>query len=170
MLAVIDIDPNSLPFSGDWHPFAGGFNIVRDFPVLAIGSFVLYFGIGTVICARMGKNCDVHAVRFYLFHAIFVPIAIFATAWCYQHPEQFRNDPDTWMTDLRPVWPIFAVIDLCFIAKFLSSKKEREAMVYGEQAADYMRVANQLLAEGRIEEADAAYAKGRWLLDKCKRR
>ncbi len=34
-----------------------------------------------------------------------------------------------------------------------------------------MERANRLLAKGRVEEADAAYAEGRWILDhKCSRK
>lgn len=162
MFLVIDITPTP-------QPTTEGFDICRDFKWLAIGSFVLFYAAAFVVYFVKGDNVNRHVLQFYLFHVIFVPIVVFAVVWTYQHPEQIENNPDGWMSDLRPIWPIFAVIDLCFIAKFISGREARRIAEYQAQAARYMRIANECLAEGNDAEAEYAYQKGKWILEnKCK--
>lgn len=162
MFLVIDITPTP-------QPTTEGFDICRDSPWIVGAATILFFGISLVYAIMGGGQWNLNKFQFYLFHIIAVPVAVFATLWCYAHPEQIESNPDGWMSDLRPIWPIFAVIDLCLIAKFMSGRKTRRIAEYQEQAARYMRVANECLAEGKDAEAEYAYQKGKWILEnKCK--
>ena len=143
---------------------AAGIDIHRDFKWLAIASFVLYYVIGTAICACKGEKCDVQAVRFYVFHAVFVPIVAFVVFWNYAHPEQVEV-PDGWMSDLRSIWPIFAVIDMCYVAVFLNGSEARRKAYYLKQALRYRDIGNELYLEGNQAEAEYAWAKAKWILD-----
>lgn len=113
-----------------------------------------------------GGKWNLGKFQFYLAQILFVPIALFLTMWCYQHPEQIDNQPDGWMSDMRMVWPFFVIGDLFLIALFMKSARAN----YGAEAIEWFHRANCLRAAGQHEEAEAVYAKGRWILDhKCKR-
>lgn len=143
-----------------------GFDICRDSPWIGGAAFILFFGASLVFAIAGGGQWNLGKFQFYLAHVIFVPIAVFLTMWCYQHPEQIDNNPDGWMSDMRMVWPLFAIGDLFLIVLFMKSGGGEHAA----EAMEWFHRANSLRAAGRYEEADAAYANGRWILDhKCKR-
>jgi hypothetical protein len=159
MFLVIDITPT-------FKPTTQGFDIHRDSPWIGIAAFALFFGASLIFAVKGGGQWNLGKFQFWLAQAVFVPLFALLTLCCYAHPEQLDNNPDGWMSDLRPIWPVAAIADICLVAWVLSEKQDHAA-----QALQYMRIANQLLAEGKIEEADAAYAKGQWILEnKCKRR
>ena len=97
---------------------------------------------------------------------MFVPVVAWMTWWCYRHSDRL-NIPDGWQYDLRRFWPLLAVYDIALIAMYL----RRRWWNWGARANRLMEQAHRLLAQGRVEEADAAYTKGRWILDhKCGRK
>jgi hypothetical protein len=103
--------------------------------------------------------------QFVLAQLIFVPFTVYVTIWCYRHPERLENNPNAMFADMRRLWPLFALFELGVIVWLI-----RMRWSWSARALRLMKLCLRLQAEGRFEEADAAYAKGRWILDhKCKR-
>lgn len=141
-------------------------DLIEDSPCLGLAAFGLLFGISFLVAVLGGgKRVNQSALQFILAQLIFVPLATWATLWCYQHPERLAATPDAWQYDLRIYWPFLAIFDAIVITWFIRSRWSWSA-----RALRLLERANRLLAEGRFEEAEAAYAEGRWILDRqCKR-
>jgi hypothetical protein len=101
-----------------------------------------------------------------LSQLIFVPLTVYLTVWCYQHPERLDGNPDAVFADMRRYWPFFALFEIGGIVWFI-----RMRWSWNAKALRMMKRAHLLLAQGRTAEADAAYAEGLWILNhKCGRK
>ena len=142
-------------------------DLIRDSPLIGLAAFGMYFAllflVGTLDREKRVQQPLLHLI---LMQVVFVPVVAWMTWWCYRHPDRL-NIPDGWEYDLRLFWPLLAVYDIALIAMYL----RRRWWNWGARANRLMERAHRLLAQGRVEEADAAYAKGRWILDhKCGRK
>jgi hypothetical protein len=142
------------------------FDLISFFPWITGGLLVFFFAVCVVFVAQEGeKRMSLPVFQFLLVQLVFVPVLALVTLWCYQHPERLDNDPEALFSDMRWAWPWLAALDVLLIAAFVRARW----WTPGARALRLMKRAQRLLAEGRLQEADAAYAKGRWILDhKCR--
>jgi hypothetical protein len=97
-----------------------------------------------------------------LGHLILGPLGIYIMYQDFTHPERWG----TWYRNPYYAIPYWILMESIILGILICSWQQER---HGEKARRLMKRAHQLLAEGRIEEADAAYAEGRWILDhKCK--
>lgn len=139
--------------------FGQQFDVGRDCPVLGLIVFVAWLA-GTFVYGFVtnGKNPQSDFTNFYWPQIVTVPVVIAWTRWCYQHPEQLVHAP--WTCDMRRLWPFcLGVLTLVWALHLWPVK---DWFQIGMKA---LEEGNRLRAEGRYEEAEAAFAKAKWILD-----
>jgi hypothetical protein len=130
---------------------------------VGMGLFALLFAVSFLVAVvDKGKRIRQSTLQFLLAQLIFVPFAVYLTLWCYQNPERLARDPESSSYDMRRYWPFFALFEAGVLIWFARIQWRNR---WARKALHRMQRAQRLLAEGRVEEADAAYAQGRWILD-----
>jgi hypothetical protein len=137
--------------------------------LIGISLLALLFGVSFVVAViDKGKRIDQSVLQIILAHVIYVPLEVYYTLWCYRHPERLAALPDAWMYDMRIGWPWFAILDVILLAWF-ARQCFKIRFGWPATAVRHLQRAHELLSQGKIAEADAAYEKGRWILEhKCK--
>jgi hypothetical protein len=133
---------------------------IRLSPFIGVAVFVLYFIAAGIVTVIHGRPLDTGTLCFICWHLTFLPAAVLLTVWCYQHPERLDGNPDAVFDDMRKFWPMVAVFEVVLVSLFVRGRRQP-----GVRAKALMEKAHRLLAEGKLKEADAAYAEGQRLLD-----
>lgn len=142
------------------------FDPVENHWWIAPASLVALFVVRAVIVATpQGKNFQGDTIYFLLFNLVWVPYAVYLTLWCYANPEKIATDPDGSTYDMRVFWPFFALFYVVFACFYAHRVMQRRAWWRSLNKATRLREqAQRLEAEGRIEEAETAYAQASWIL------
>jgi hypothetical protein len=142
------------------------FDLIEDFAWVEGGAFALLFGLSFVVAVVDRKErIDLSTLQVVLAQLLFVPLGLYTTLWCYRHPERAAAQPLPFLWDARVCLACLALFEALVIAYFVRLRRSR-----GATALRLMTRAQRLLAEGKVEEADAVYAEGRRLLDRDGRR
>jgi hypothetical protein len=142
------------------------FDPIKHQILLGIGAFALLFGLSLLVAVRDKANrVNQTTLQVILAQVIILPSSAYVMIWAHQHPEYLNDRPDAYLYDMRLFLPLVAVFEVLVVAYVIRSRQSPVV-----KALRLMKRAHELLAEGRVEEADAAYAEGRSILDrKCKR-
>jgi hypothetical protein len=130
---------------------------------IGVGMLVVMWLGAAVICGIYELNPNI--AWGWAMQIVFMPVMAWVIWWCYAHPERVAAHPDGWMYDVRILSVMWVGLEVLIICLFNAGK-----FGPGPKALHWMKEANRLLAEGKIQEADAAYLKGQQLLARAKRR